>query len=74
MPVNILILRGLLSMHVFYGDGFKVECPTGSGKFMTLYEVSNEISNRLSRIFLRDENGKRPAREELDGRFPFLFV
>ncbi len=61
MPVNILILRGLLSMHVFYGDDFKVECPTGSGKFMTLFEVSKEIGNRLSRIFLRDENGKRPV-------------
>ena len=59
--MNILILRGLLSMYVFYGDDFKVECPTGSGKYMTLYEVSNEISTRLSRIFLRDESGKRPV-------------
>jgi hypothetical protein len=59
MPVNVLILRGLLSMYAFYGDDFKVECPTGSGKYMTLYEVSKEISNRLAKIFLRDENGNR---------------
>jgi Glycosyl hydrolase family 63 C-terminal domain len=61
MPVNILILRGLLSMYAFYGDDFKVECPTGSGKYMTLFEVSKEIGSRLSRIFLRDKNGKRPV-------------
>ncbi len=61
MPVNVLILRGLLSMYAFYGDDFKVECPTGSGNYMTLFEVSKEISRRLSRIFVRDENGKRPV-------------
>ena len=61
MPVNALIIRGLLSMYAFYGDDFKVECPTGSGKYMTLFEVSKEIGNRLSRIFLRDETGKRPV-------------
>ncbi len=61
MPVNVLILRGLLSMYAFYGDDFKVECPTGSGKYMTLFEVSKEISRRLSRIFLRDESGQRPV-------------
>ena len=61
MPVNILILRGLLSMYAFYGDDFKVECPTGSGKYMTLFEVSKEISRRLSCIFVRDESGKRPV-------------
>jgi len=59
MPVNGLIIRGLLNMHPFYGPDFKVECPTGSGKYLTLYEVAKEISNRLGKIFLRDENGKR---------------
>jgi hypothetical protein len=48
-------------MHPFYGEDFKVECPTGSGKYMTLFEVAKEIGRRLSNIFLRDENGKRPV-------------
>ena len=61
MPVNGLIIRGLLNMYPFYGDDFKVECPTGSGKYMTLFEVAQEIGRRLSNIFLRDENGKRPV-------------
>ena len=61
MPVNGLIIRGLLLMYPFYGDDFKVECPTGSGNFMTLFEVAKEISGRLSKIFLRDENGRRPV-------------
>jgi hypothetical protein len=61
MPVNALLIRGLLSMYPFYGDDFKVECPTGSGKYMTLYEVAQEIARRLSTIFLRDESGKRPV-------------
>jgi hypothetical protein len=59
MPVNTLIIRGLLSMYPFYGDDFKVECPTGSGNYMTLFEVAKEIARRLSNIFVRDENGKR---------------
>ena len=61
MPVNSLLIRGLLQMYPFYGPDFKVECPTGSGKYMTLFEVAKEISNRLSKIFLRDANGKRPV-------------
>jgi hypothetical protein len=61
MPVNGLIIRGLLNLYQFYGDDFKVECPTGSGKFMTLFEVAKEISRRLSGIFLRDASGKRPV-------------
>ena len=60
MPVNGLIIRGLMNMYPFYGDEFKVECPTGSGKYMTLLEVTGEIARRLERIFLRDENGNRP--------------
>jgi hypothetical protein len=61
MPVNGLIIRGLLQMYPFYGPDFKVECPTGSGKYMTLFEVAKEIARRLSSIFLRDVNGKRPV-------------
>ena len=61
MPVNGLILRGLVNMYPFYGNDFKVECPTGSGNYMTLFEVAEEIARRLSRIFLRDESGKRPV-------------
>jgi hypothetical protein len=59
MPVNTLILRGLYQFYQFYGDDFKVECPTGSGKMMTLYEVAMEINRRLMNIFLRDDKGKR---------------
>jgi Glycosyl hydrolase family 63 C-terminal domain len=61
MPVNGLLLRGLLNLYQFYGDDFKVECPTGSGKYMTLYEVARELARRLSSIFLRDASGKRPV-------------
>jgi hypothetical protein len=61
MPVNGLLLRGLLNLYQFYGDNFKVECPTGSGKYMTLFEVAKEIARRLSSIFLRDSSGKRPV-------------
>jgi hypothetical protein len=61
MPVNVLLVRGLLNLHQFYGDDFKVECPTGSGKYMTLFQVAKEIALRLSSIFLRDASGKRPV-------------
>jgi hypothetical protein len=61
MPVNALIIRALLNYYLFYGDNFKIECPTGSGKLMNLFEVSKEISHRLTRIFLPDENGRRPV-------------
>jgi hypothetical protein len=60
MPVNGLLIRALMNLYQFYGDDFKVECPTGSGTYMRLYEVAEEISRRLSRIFLRDESGQRP--------------
>ena len=59
MPVNGLIVRALLHYYAYYGDGFMVECPTGSGKLMNLYEVAHEISNRLASIFLRDSKGRR---------------
>src|SRR6476660_4073194 len=61
MQINGLIIRSLLNLYQFYGDEFKVECPTGSGTYMTLFEVAKEIGRRLSSIFLRDENGKRPV-------------
>ncbi len=60
-PVNALLIRALLQFYLYYGDGFKVECPTGSGRMMNLYEVSREIATRLEKIFLRDENGRRPV-------------
>ena len=61
MPVNALIIRSLLQFYLYYGDNFKVECPTGSGKMMNLFEVAKEIADRLARIFLRDEHGRRPV-------------
>lgn len=61
MPVNVLLIRALLQYYSYYGDTFKMECPTGSGNLMNLYEVANEIATRLTRIFLRDENGRRPV-------------
>ena len=61
MPVNALIIRGLLNLYSFYGDEFTVECPSGSGNRMTLFEVAREISKRLSSIFLKEENGHRPV-------------
>ena len=61
MPVNALLIRGLLNMYQFYGTDLRVECPTGSGREMTLFEVAREIARRLSAIFLRDANGKRPV-------------
>jgi Glycosyl hydrolase family 63 C-terminal domain len=61
MPVNIMIIRALLNFYLYYGDNFKIECPTGSGKQMNLFEVAKEISDRLTRIFLRDEHGRRPV-------------
>jgi hypothetical protein len=61
MPVNGLIVRALLQYYLYYGDDFKVECPTGSGRMMTLYEVAKDISGRLANIFLQDKNGRRPV-------------
>jgi hypothetical protein len=61
MPVNALIIRSLLHYFSYYGDNFKIECPTGSGKMMNLFEVAREIAGRLTSIFLRDENGRRPV-------------
>jgi hypothetical protein len=58
-PVNYLLIESLQRFHHYYGDDFKVECPTGSGNFLTIEEVAEELSRRLTRIFLRDEEGRR---------------
>jgi hypothetical protein len=59
MPVNILIVRALLQFHLYYGDDWKIECPTGSGRLMNLFEVAREIAARLASPFLRDPSGRR---------------
>jgi hypothetical protein len=61
MPVNGLIIRALLQYYSFYGDAFTVECPTGSGRQMTLYQVAEELSRRLAAVFLRGSDGRRPV-------------
>jgi hypothetical protein len=61
MPVNALIIRALLNFYLYYGDNFKIECPTGSDNMMNLFEVSKEIAERLTSIFIRDEHGRRPV-------------
>jgi Mannosylglycerate hydrolase MGH1-like glycoside hydrolase domain len=61
MPVNVLVIRALLNLYSFYGDEFKVECPTGSGRHMTMFEVAKEIAGRLAATFLRDADGRRPV-------------
>jgi hypothetical protein len=61
MPVNGLIIRALLQYYLYYGDDFKVECPTSSGRMMTLYQVAEELSRRLANIFLKDNSGRRPV-------------
>jgi hypothetical protein len=60
-PVNFLLIEALQKYHHFTGDDFKVEFPTGSGRMLTLWEVAAEVSRRLSHIFLRDEDGRRPV-------------
>jgi hypothetical protein len=61
MPVNVLIMRALLNLYTFYGDDFKVQCPTGSGTYLTLFEVAQEIARRLAGTFLRGADGRRPV-------------
>ena len=61
MPVNALLLRALMNFYLYYGDTFKIECPTGSGRLMNLFEVAREITTRLTRIFLRNDSGQRPV-------------
>jgi Mannosylglycerate hydrolase MGH1-like glycoside hydrolase domain len=61
MPVNGLIVRALLQYYFYYGDDFTIECPTGSGRELTLFEVAKELTHRLAAIFLRNERGERPV-------------
>jgi hypothetical protein len=61
MPVNALIMRALLNYYTYYGNDFTVECPTGSGRHMNLYQVAEELSRRLTNIFLKDKDGRRPV-------------
>jgi len=61
MPVNGLILRSLVQLYAYYGDEFVVECPTGSGRRMTLFQVAKEIAQRLANIFVKDQRGRRPV-------------
>ncbi|MGN6369987.1 MAG: MGH1-like glycoside hydrolase domain-containing protein, partial [Phycisphaerae bacterium] len=61
MPVNGLILRALLQYYMYFGDAFTIECPTGSGRQMTLYEVAENLAERLTSIFVRDASGRRPV-------------
>jgi hypothetical protein len=60
-PVNALLIRALLQYYTYYGDSFQIECPTGSGHRMNLFEVSRELADRLTRIFLPDQRGWRPV-------------
>ena len=60
-PVNFLLIEGLQKFHFFFGNHYKVECPTGSGQMLDLWEVAGQISHRLTRIFLRDKDGRRPV-------------
>ena len=61
LQINYLIIESLQKFHYYLGDDFKAECPTGSGKMMTLTKVATELSQRLSKIFLPDESGRRPV-------------
>jgi hypothetical protein len=59
MPMNFLLIEALQKFHEYYGDDYKIECPTNSGQFMNLQEIANELNRRVSNIFLRDKNGRR---------------
>ncbi len=61
MPLNFLLIESLQKFHHYYGDDFKVECPTGSGKFITLDEIAEELTRRLTKLFLTGEDGQRPV-------------
>ncbi|MDQ2801594.1 MAG: glucosidase, partial [Pseudomonadota bacterium] len=73
MPVNMLLIDSLRRFHRYYGDEFLVECPTGSGKMLHLGQVADELSVRLSRLFLRGADGRRPAMGEAREDDPVLF-
>ncbi len=60
-PINVMLIRALLNLYVYFGDGFTVECPSGSGRQLNLYQVAREISDRLTRTFLPGADGRRPV-------------
>ncbi|HEY1770579.1 MAG TPA: hypothetical protein VGG02_10035 [Chthoniobacterales bacterium] len=66
-PINYLLIESLQKFHHYYGDDFRVECPTGSGNFLSLDEIANELSNRLIKLWLRDDHGERPFTRRLGG-------
>jgi hypothetical protein len=68
-PINYLLIESLQQFHHYYGDDFKVECPTGSGTYLTLNEIANELSNRLIKLWLRNKNGERPFLRASVGAF-----
>jgi hypothetical protein len=61
VPVNALIIRSLMAFYLYYGDNFKIECPTGSGRLMNLFEVAREIVDRMANILQRNDHGRRPV-------------
>jgi hypothetical protein len=61
LPINFLLIEALRKFYRYYGDDLQVECPTGSGNLMNLSQVADELSTRLTRIFLRNEQGQRPV-------------
>ncbi|MGI0486774.1 MGH1-like glycoside hydrolase domain-containing protein [Pantanalinema rosaneae CENA516] len=60
-PVNLLLLRSMLQLYTYYGDAFTVECPTGSGNYMTLFDATKAVTERIVSIFLKDKSGRRPV-------------
>jgi hypothetical protein len=60
-PLNVLLIRALVHFYLYYGDSFTIECPTGSGRLLNLFEIGKELAGRLTRIFLRDAQGRRPV-------------
>jgi len=66
MPVNFLLLTSLLRLYAYYGDDFTVECPAGSGRQLTLFEIAQELSERLTSIFLKDGSGRRPVNGRIE--------
>jgi hypothetical protein len=74
MPVNALLIRALLQFYLYYGDNFKIECPTGSGRYLTLDHIAEELTNRLTGIFLKNPAGERQVNAlypklQRDGQF-----
>jgi hypothetical protein len=61
MPINYLLIQSLLRFHRYYGDEFEIECPSGSGRFTTIAGAADELVRRLTRLFRKDESGRRPA-------------